>query len=75
MHQNVFVVAKSVTDAKSRAIRLAKPWDAPHRDEMYEAEQAFSLEASAREQRFHIHLTPTAIARPLAFTCDYKPLR
>ncbi len=75
MHQNVFVVAKTVPDAKARAIKLAKPWDAPHRDEMYEAEQAFSLETAAGAQRLHIHLAPALQARPLAFTCDYKPLR
>jgi hypothetical protein len=75
MHQNVFVVAKTVQEAKSRAIKSAKGWDAPHRDEMYEAEQAFSLAQAAAIERLYIHLTPTAINRPLNFVCDYKPLR
>ncbi len=75
LHQNVFVVAKSVAEAKARAIKYAKGWHAAHRDEMYEAEQAFSLEKSAQDQRLHIHLTPTALVCPLTFTCDYKPIR
>jgi hypothetical protein len=36
-HRNVFVVADSLSGAKSRAIKLAKGWSDPHRDEMYEA--------------------------------------
>jgi hypothetical protein len=74
-HRNVFVVAKSVAEAKARAIKQAKGWDAPHRDEMYEAEQAFSLDKSITESRLYIHLAPTVLTRTLAFSCDYKPLR
>jgi Domain of Unknown Function (DUF1543) len=73
-HKNVFVVADSVPLAKARAIKLAKGWIAPHRDEMYEAEQAFSLDASALGQRLHLHLTPSAEHRDLVFTCAYKPI-
>jgi hypothetical protein len=75
LHQNVFVVAKSVAEAKSRAIKHAKGWHAAHRDEMYEAEQAFCLDKTAEENRLHIHLTPAAMMPPLTFSCDYKPLR
>src|ERR1700753_672769 len=75
MHQNVFVVAKSVPEAKARAIKHAKGWHAAHRDEMYEAEQAFALNESTEENGLHIHLEPTALARPLSFSCDYRPLR
>ena len=75
MHQNIFVVAKSVKEAKARAIKHAKGWHAPHRDEMYEAEQALALNRSAEESSLHIHLTPTLLARPLGFFCDYQPLR
>jgi hypothetical protein len=41
---------------------------------MYEAEQAFSLDAVAAEARLHIHLVP-APRRELAITCEYRPIR
>ena len=75
MHHNAFVVAKTVAEAKTRAIKLAKGWEAPHRDEMYEADQAFALGPGTLQQRLYIHLTPTSAGRPLAFTCDYTPIR
>jgi hypothetical protein len=74
-HRNVFVVAPTLAAAKSRAIKAAKGWDALHRDDMYEAEQAFALDDSARGERLHIHLTPSALTRPIAFSCDYTPIR
>ena len=73
-HRNVFVVADSLADAKKRAIKHAAGWDEPHRDDMYEAEQAFALDAAATEQRLHIHLTPGLLTGDPAFTCHYTPL-
>jgi hypothetical protein len=73
-HKNVFVVAQTVPEAKARAIKAAKGWDAPHRDEMYEAEQAFSLNESGLEQRLHVHLLRSAETKDLQFTCDFKPI-
>jgi hypothetical protein len=73
-HKNVFVVAKTVSEAKTRAIETVKHWSAPHRDEMYEAEQAFSLNESGREQRLYVHLTPSRETKSLIFTCDYTPI-
>jgi hypothetical protein len=74
-HKNVFVVADSLAKAKTRAIKLAKGWREPHRDEMYEAEQAFSLDEAGRDQQLFIHLTPSAQFRDLIVTCDYVPIR
>lgn len=74
-HKNVFIVAASVPDAKKRAIKEAKPWKVPHRDEMYEAEQAFSLDDSAKAQRLFIHLTPIEDCKPLHFVCGYTPIK
>jgi hypothetical protein len=73
-HKNMFVVATTVTEAKRRAILDAKHWDVPHRDEMYEAEQAFSLNDIGNEQRLFVHLKRSAGTVPLAFTCDYTPI-
>jgi hypothetical protein len=74
-HRNIFVVADSVAKAKARALRSVKGWDAAHRDDLYEAEQAFALDRAAGDQRLHIHLTPCAEERPLRFTCEYIPLK
>lgn len=74
-HRNMFVVAESVAQAKSRALRTVKDWDAAHRDDLYEAEQAFALDGKDRDQRFHIHLVRSEETRPLRFTCEYLPIR
>jgi len=74
-HKNVFVVADSLAKAKARALRSVTGWREPHRDEMYEAEQAFAIGAEGAMLPLHIHLTPSALAKELAFTCDYTPIR
>lgn len=74
-HKNVFVVAPTLAAAKTRAIKAAQGWEALHRDDMYEAEQAFALNDAVAGQKLHIHLTPSALARPLVFSCDYTPIR
>jgi Domain of Unknown Function (DUF1543) len=71
-HKNAFVVATSVVDAKARAKKLARGWDAPHRDDMYEAEQAFALDRSVEDQRLFIHLRAKPDIPDFSFTCDYK---
>lgn len=74
-HRNVFVVATTVAEAKARAMKLAKGWAAAHRDDLYEAEQAFALDETAKAERLFIHLSPAALDRGPAFTCDYMPIR
>lgn len=74
-HMNVFVVAESIPQAKARAIKCIKGWIAPHRDEMYEAEQAFSLLEQGREQKLYLHLTRCSQSKNLTFVCKYTPLR
>ena len=73
-HRNVFVVAATVADAKARAIATVSDWTDAHRDDFYEAEQAFSLDTMIGE-RLHIHLTKTSETKPVAFTCRYTPLK
>ena len=74
-HKNVFIVAATVTEAKRRAIKEAPAWNASHRDEMYEAEQAFSLNKVGDKQNLYVHLTPTTKTQPLAFECGYTPIK
>lgn len=73
-HRNVFVVSESEAKAKRRAIKYAQEWLEPHRDEMYEAEQAFCLSDAAIEQRLYVHLMPGASKEQPAFTCHYTPI-
>jgi len=74
-HKNVFMVARSATEVKRRAKTEAKSWNEPHRDQMYEAEQAFSLDGYARERRLYLHLTPSAQVKHLTFTCGFVPIK
>ena len=74
-HRNVFVVADTLAAAKARAIRHAAGWNDAHRDDMYEAEQAFALDDAAQARRLHIHLTPSLLSGDPAFTCHYTPIR
>ncbi len=73
-HQNVFVVADTLTKAKSKAMNAVQGWSDLHRDEMYEAEHAFCLDDATRDERLHIHLTPGFPIEPVAFTCRYNPI-
>lgn len=73
-HRNVFVVAETVAGAKTRALKKAAGWAEPHRDDLYEAEQAFALNDEAAEQRLHIHLTPRPATADSPFVCDYVPI-
>lgn len=73
-HQNVFVVADSVTKAKAQAMQAVQGWKELHRDEMYEAEQAFCLNETIDRERLYIHLTPGESNEPLAFSCRYNPI-
>lgn len=74
-HKNVFVVAASIKDAKEKALNAGKGWADLHRDDFYEAEQAFSLNEIVAAERLHIHLTLSGEEHPLTFTCDYRPLK
>lgn len=74
-HRNIFVVARDLAGARARAIKRAAGWRGAHRDEMYEAEQAFALDGAARAVRLYIHLTPSPLSGDPDFTCRYTPIR
>ena len=75
VHRNAFVVAETVAQAKYRAVKEVKHWREPHRDDLYEAEQAFALTDAAREHHHYVHLEQVGECRALSFTCDYVPIR
>lgn len=71
-HKNVFVVAETEQKAKIRALKQVKHWVAFHKDDMYQAEQCFSLEKQAEEHQLHIHLEKIEDESPAPFVCRYK---
>lgn len=73
-HKSVFVVAETEGKAKARAVKSVQGWTALHRDDLYEAEQAFCLNDVEAVGRLHLHLAQAA-PRDLVFTCDYMPIR
>lgn len=74
-HRNLFVVATSLTAAKTRAMAaVTEGWKDTHRDELYEADHVFALDTQLPGP-LHIHLTPSATVRVPRFTCHYTPLK
>ncbi|MDF0544116.1 DUF1543 domain-containing protein [Sphingobium sp. H39-3-25] len=73
-HRNMFVVAENATQAKARAMATISTWKDGHRDDLYDAEKAFALDAVIGD-RLHIHLEATELMRPPKFTCRYIPLK
>jgi hypothetical protein len=73
-HKNMFVVAATIAEAKARAMATIADWTDAHRDDFYEAEQAFALDTKIGD-RLHIHLTPGEPSGAPAFTCRYTPLK
>ena len=62
-------------DVEGVAIKLAGGWRDAHRDDMYEAEQAFALDEAAWAERLHVHLKPSPMSGDPDFTCRYTPIR
>lgn len=75
LHNNVFVVAADVVEAKQKALQYAKDWQSPHRDYLYEIENIVALNTLlANESHHHIVLKKDALAKPFSFTCVYTPI-
>ena len=74
LHKNMFVVAETQSKAKIRALKTVRHWHAFHQDDIYQADQAFSLNEEVRMHDLYIHLEKSAVEKPLAFTCNYFPI-
>jgi hypothetical protein len=74
MHRNVFVVATSARKAKSRALKTVRNWRELHCDDIHALDQALPLVGIAGQPRLFLHLTPSALLQPIAFTCSYTPI-
>lgn len=72
-HKNLFVVATSVMEAKTKALHSISEWKDAHRDDLYEAEHAYALD-TLFGGGLHIHLTPSSTRQSSRFTCQFTPL-
>jgi len=73
-HKNMFVVAGSPKEAKTRALASVHGWKDAHRDDLYDADAVFNLDDLLGD-RLYIHLTPDGAATTPRFTCRYTPLK
>lgn len=75
LHHNMFVVAESEQKAKRKALAQVRHWDAPHKDDLYEAEECFCLNDVlgdvAAGQGLHIHLQHNGGDAYPPFECRY----
>lgn len=70
MHKNVFVVADTAAEAKTRALNMAPDWSSAHRDVLFDVENTIDV-ASTLAADFQISLTPAAEEKPFLFEARY----
>ncbi|WP_370677142.1 DUF1543 domain-containing protein [Pleomorphomonas sp. PLEO] len=70
-HKNVLIVAEDANAAKAKALKLVKGWKQPHKDKLFEVDQAVDLSAALRQYGHFIHLTKASEMKPFEFTADY----
>lgn len=73
LHRHLFIVAESEASARSRALKQVQGWDAPHKDNLYEAEQCFCLN-DLLSPRLHVHLERNDAGDFPPFTCEYRKI-
>lgn len=70
-HRNVLIVAEDAKAAKSRALKLVKGWQQPHKDKLFEVDQAVDLSAALKRYGYFIHLTKASEVTAFTFVADY----
>ena len=71
LHRNVLLVAPAADAAKARAKAGVRHWTTPHRDRLFEVEQAVDLTAQMQQHGYSLQLTKAASEKPFAFVCKY----
>jgi hypothetical protein len=74
LHKNVLIAAPDIKLAKQRALEQVNDWVQPHKDRIFEIEQAIDLTALSGQYGCALSLTPAASPRPFVFQCLYLPL-
>jgi hypothetical protein len=74
LHKNVLLVAPDANAAKARAKAGIKHWATPHKDRLFEVEQAVDLSASMQRYGYSLKLTKARTEKPFVFVCRYLPI-
>lgn len=74
LHKNVFVVAESNAEAKSKAVAQIADWDLPHKDVLLDIDTVICLNEHFGETSHAIHIEKSDKNTEFSFTCDYVPI-
>jgi hypothetical protein len=74
LHQNVFVVASDVVQAKHKAVQQISQWESPHRDYLHQVDTLLDLNNLLAEDNFYLHMEKELNPKPFEFTCCYTPI-
>jgi uncharacterized protein DUF1543 len=74
LHKNVLIVASDNKSAKQKALAQVNDWQTPHKDRLFEIEQAIDVSELMARYGYHLSLRPAATVRPFQFQCDYWPI-
>jgi Domain of Unknown Function (DUF1543) len=72
LHRNVLIVSPDEPSAKAKAKAQINHWQKPHRDRLFEIEQALDVSAEMQRHGYHLSLWPATQKRPFQFECDYR---
>src|ERR1700742_1975954 len=74
LHKNVLIVASDSKSAKQKALAQVNDWQTPHKDRLFEIEQAIDVSELMARYGYHLSLRPATSVRPFQFKCDYWPI-
>jgi hypothetical protein len=74
LHKNIFVVAKSESEAKIKGIKQILDWQSYHQDYQYEVENIIDLTNITLAKNLYIHLKPSKQQKEFKFICKYLPI-
>lgn len=74
LHENVYLVAESESQAKVKALKKVQDWQTPHCDNSFEVEQITDISAMLQADNLSIHLEPCSEEIPFQFICKYTPI-
>ena len=74
LHKNVLVAAPDIKSAKQKALKQVNDWIQPHKDRIFEIEQAIDLTALTGQHGYTLSLRPATDQKPFVFQCLYLPL-
>lgn len=74
LHKNVLIAAPDIKLAKQKALEQVNDWVQPHKDRIFEIEQAVDLTALTGDYGCALSLKPAGEQKPFVFQCLYLPL-